>query len=793
LTAARDPGELGRRERRTLRILNLEDDPLDSKLMQNRLLESGIRCELVRVHTRAEFAAALEEGGFDLVLADFSVPSFDGLSALEMAREADLEAPFILVSGTLGEEMAIETIKQGATDYVLKHRLERLVPAVQRAMREAEERRERKRAEEALRSSEERFRTLVEQIPAVTYTQQIVDSSSSQTDHTLYASPQIESQTGYPPRAFVEEPDLWIRLLHPDDRERILAEDEQTDETGEPFKVEYRQYHRDGRIVWIRDEAVLVRDREGRPRFWQGVMLDITEQKRAEEARRYSEELYRSVVEQAAENIFIVDPVTRRILEPNAALTRSLGYTFEELKRMTLYDFIAHDRTSVDENIRRVLEQRRFFIGERKYRRKNGTLVDVEVNVSVVPYGGTEAMCVVAHDVSQRKQAEDELRRSLSVLLALREAGQVLGSTLQSEEIATRLLEIMRGVAGLTAAAISRIDDDGDIHLWHSVGVKKLWPRARFAPEAENARRAVLENETRLSVRLQNPDSADERLVALYLPVKFKDSVLGVLEAYGSEDLAQDNTVEVIGSLTSQAASALENAQLYEKLSNRERELQDLVSKLLGAQEEERRRVAYEVHDGLAQVAVAAHQHLQAFARRYAPEAESGRRDLERILRLVRGTVSDARRIIANLRPTTLDDLGLAATLSLEVERLREEGYRIDYEENLGEGRLPVTAEITLFRVAQEALTNMRKHAKAESVRIELRHEGPEVHLEIRDYGRGFEPGTASLVSGPGERVGLAGMRERVGMIGGTLEVRSSPGAGTSVTASVPLGTWRSP
>jgi signal transduction histidine kinase len=217
------------------------------------------------------------------------------------------------------------------------------------------------------------------------------------------------------------------------------------------------------------------------------------------------------------------------------------------------------------------------------------------------------------------------------------------------------------------------------------------------------------------------------------------------------------------------------------------------VSKLLGAQEEERRRVAYEVHDGLAQVAVAAHQHLQAFARRYAPEAESGRRDLERILRLVRGTVSDARRIIANLRPTTLDDLGLAATLSLEVERLREEGYRIDYEENLGEGRLPVTAEITLFRVAQEALTNMRKHAKAESVRIELRHEGPEVHLEIRDYGRGFEPGTASLVSGPGERVGLAGMRERVGMIGGTLEVRSSPGAGTSVTASVPLGTWRSP
>jgi len=303
----------------------------------------------------------------------------------------------------------------------------------------------------------------------------------------------------------------------------------------------------------------------------------------------------------------------------------------------------------------------------------------------------------------------------------------------------------------------------------------------------------VLEDRASRSLVLRNPASADEHLVVLYLPLKVKDSVVGLLEAYGSESLTRNDTVEVLSSLSSQAVSALENAQLYEELSSRERALQELVGKLLGAQEEERRRVAYEVHDGLAQVAVAAHQHLQAFARRYSPEAEKGRRDLERILRLVRATVSDARRIIANLRPTTLDDLGLAATLSLEVERLREEGYQVDYEENLGEERLPVTAEITLFRVAQEALTNMRKHARAEALRIELRREGEEVHLEIKDYGRGFAPNMASLVSGPGERVGLEGMRERVSMMSGTLVIRSSPGAGTSVTASLPLGGRRSP
>jgi PAS domain S-box-containing protein len=905
-----------RREAEALRILNLEDSPLDAELVQAHLTEGGIGCELVRVQTRTDFAAALEEGGFDLILADYALPSFDGLSALEMVREIRPEVPFILISGELGEEVAIETLKKGATDYVLKHRLERLVPTVRRAMHEAEQRSKRERAEEALRRSEQQLRTLVEQIPAVTYTQHIAAPGSSRTNPTLYASPQIEAQTGYPPQAFVEDPQLWAKLLHPEDRQRVLAEAERADESGEPFRMEYRQIARDGRVMWVRDEAVLVRDEEGRPRFWQGVMFDITERKRveeelrgseerfratfeqaavgmahnalagrwlrvnqrlcdilgypseellektfqdvthpddlkadlayrrqllageietfsmekryirkdgsivwtnltvslvrepsgepsysiaaiediterkqAEEALRHSEELYRTVVEQAAENIFIVDPDTKRILEANAALHRSLGYAPEELIDMTLYDIVAHDRESVNNNIRRISAQKHYFIGERKYRRKDGSLVSVEVNVSIVPYGGKEAMCVVAHDVTEHKRAEQELRRSLSVLLALREAGEVLGSTLESEEVVTRLLEIMRGVAALTAAVISRRDEEGDLRVWRSVGLEALWPKVRFTPEAAQARWAALEHQEQRLLRLRHPNSADlGSLVALYLPLKVKDRVVGVLEAYGSESLAQNDTMEVLISLTNQAASALENAQLYEELGDRERALQDLIGKLLGAQEEERRRVAYEVHDGLAQVASAAHQHLQAFARRYSPDAERGQRDLERIVRLVRGTVSDARRIIANLRPTTLDDLGLAATISLEVERLREEGYHVDYEEDLGDERLPKAVEIALFRVAQEALTNVRKHARARRVRIELRRwQQEEVRLEIRDYGRGFDPTAEPLESGPGERVGLAGMRERVGTLGGGLEIHSHAGAGTSVVATVPV------
>jgi signal transduction histidine kinase len=417
--------------------------------------------------------------------------------------------------------------------------------------------------------------------------------------------------------------------------------------------------------------------------------------------------------------------------------------------------------------------------------------MDVEVNVSLVPYGGQEAMCIVAHDVTRRNRSEEDLRRSLSTLLALREAGQVLGSTLRSEEVVSRLLKIMRGVAGLTAAVISRTREDGELRIWRSEGVEDLWPRIRFSPQAEGARLEVLEDQQRRLLRLRSSECSDNNGLVLYLPLKIKDRVAGILEAYGSESLAQDDTIEVLSSLSSQAASALENAQLYEELAERERMLQDLIGKLLGAQEEERRRVAYEVHDGLAQVAAAAHQHLQAFARRYPPEAERGRNDLQRILKLVRGTVSDARRIIANLRPTTLDDLGLVATLSLEVERLREEGYGVDYEETAGEDRLPETVEIALYRIAQEALTNMRKHARARRVRIELLREEEEVRLVVSDDGRGFDPAAPPLESGPGERVGLVGMQERIGALGGTLRVDSRPGSGTSVVANVPLALAR--
>jgi phosphoserine phosphatase RsbU/P len=146
----------------SLRILHLEDDPRDAELVQATLAGEGIDCAVRVVATRADFAAALEEGGTDLILADFALPDFDGMTALAIVRETDPDLPFVFVSGRLGEETAIESLKNGATDYVLKNRLSRLAPAVKRALAETEERAELRKAEEELARAHSEIRERAE-------------------------------------------------------------------------------------------------------------------------------------------------------------------------------------------------------------------------------------------------------------------------------------------------------------------------------------------------------------------------------------------------------------------------------------------------------------------------------------------------------------------------------------------------------------------------------------------------------------------------------------------------------
>jgi PAS domain S-box-containing protein len=203
--------------------------------------------------------------------------------------------------------------------------------------------------------------------------------------------------------------------------------------------------------------------------------------------------------------------------------------------------------------------------------------------------------------------------------------------------------------------------------------------------------------------------------------------------------------------------------------------------------EEERYHVAYELHDGLAQILVSVHQHLQALASHYHPRPPKARRELERALELAQLSVREARRLIAGLRPTVLDDFGLAMALRLQVEALRNEGWTIIFEEALGPERLPRPIETTLFGVAQEALTNVRKHSQTTKVRLSLVRQDSSIRLEVQDWGCGFEPRTLFKVYRPGEHMGIRTMQERVELLGGHFMVTSQATLGTLVVAEVPV------
>jgi len=158
----------------------------------------------------------------------------------------------------------------------------------------------RKRTGSEIRKAEAKYRRLVEQIPAATYRQDLGEGTA-----ITYVSPQIEAIIGYSPEKYVSDPELWMRIIHPDDRERVLAEDGRVGRSGEPFSMEYRKLAKDGRTVWVRDEAVVVDDENGEPLYWQGIVLDVTESKLAEQGLRRSEARNRAILEASPDLMFL--------------------------------------------------------------------------------------------------------------------------------------------------------------------------------------------------------------------------------------------------------------------------------------------------------------------------------------------------------------------------------------------------------------------------------------------------------------------------------------------------------
>jgi PAS domain S-box-containing protein len=276
LREARERAEREKAEEALLRILLLEDSIPDAELIQDLLEADHFVCEVTRVQTRAEFLDALEGGGFDLILADYKLPSFDGLSALKLARSARPDLPFIFISG-FGEEIAIEALTSGATDYILKTRLSRLVPSVQRALREVRERAERKKAEEALHRSE----MYLAEAERLSHTGSFGWNAST---GELYWSDGAYRVFGYEPgtKPTVQ---LVIDRTHPNDRMGLQQILDRAAKEGCDFIAEHRLVMADGSVKYVQAAAHRLTGEDPERVVFVGAVSDITERNRAEEER----------------------------------------------------------------------------------------------------------------------------------------------------------------------------------------------------------------------------------------------------------------------------------------------------------------------------------------------------------------------------------------------------------------------------------------------------------------------------------------------------------------------------
>lgn len=345
------------------RILFVEDLSADVELSVRELKRAGIACAARRVETEQDFRRELEQFSPDLIISDFSIPGFQGMDALMIARDLCPDTPYIFVSGTIGEETAIESLKLGATDYVLKSNPQRLGPSVLRALQESRERAARAEMSEALKNSEERFRQLAESIHDVFW---LTDLSKNQ---MLYVSPAYEEIWGRSRSRLYTSPWEWAEALHPEDRERVLS------------AVQTKQ------ITGIAD--------------------DITERKRSEEKLRESESKFRQLIEQASDGIMISDKYGNFVLV-NTRGCELLGYAEEELVGMNGREtYVEGDRENHTERMQAVRngETLRF---ERMVRRKDGSAFPAEVSIKMLD---SSMVQVIFHDISTRRAHEQKIAR----------------------------------------------------------------------------------------------------------------------------------------------------------------------------------------------------------------------------------------------------------------------------------------------------------------------------------------------------------------------------------------------
>jgi PAS domain S-box-containing protein len=591
-------------------------------------------------------------------------------------------------------------------------------------------------AEESFYESEERFRQLANHFEDVVW---LTDKDVSK---VLYINPAYERIFRRTSESLHQRLETFLDKIHPDDRvsvERRLENERQ----GVYEPAEYRIIWPDGSVRWILRRSFPIRNTEGKIHLVAGIAQDITERKRAEESMN----LFRKLIDQSSDAIEVIDPVTLRFIDCNESAHQRLGYSRDEFLSLTAFDVDPMLTRDTLAQLDDLMKATGFATQESIHRRKNGTTFPVEISVKLVKLERVYRLAVV-RDITSRKQVEEALRESEE---RYRELFENAKDAIYVHDLSGRYVSVNRAAEKLSGYTREEILGK---HYSNFVS-----PRHLKDARANLCQKLDLENETVYEVLMVTKDRQS-------IPVEISSRLIyenGV--AVGVQGIARDVT---------DRKRAQEALKTYSR-------------GVIEAQESERQHIARELHDEIGQVLTAVKINLQSI-QRLSPSA-AWMPPLDESIDIVDEALGRVRELSIELRPALLDDLGLSAALRWYVDRCAQRTgivaeIRNGFED---EGRLPRDLETACFRIAQEALTNVVRHAKAAHVAIQLDRSREKVLLTITDDGVGFDVQGALRSPSAAAALGLRGMEERVTALRGKIEIESVLQKGTCVRATLPL------